>query len=238
MKIGTADFNNNQLSGLLHHKNESCFESLAVWGRRVKALIVSGKWLTSENIYRILSDNRAYQRQIPIVFQNAKVSSDLDRKINRTSAPIKPTSSNLPKILLDYLNERGNRASYNPQGKSIRERRPRLYEFFTNPKMTPTAKDYDFGLEDEFGVVWFDHSRPEDADFIAHFQRKYQNSTLFSQKNRSTRFANNDTFCALQTGGPAAKEMMRDIMIFGAVREVCRIKNMPVPYQEVMRSIF
>lgn len=215
-------------------------------------------------MFQILSKHLKSQKQILFIFKNAKISTSLAQKINALATPIKPKiqqrqapkkpqSSSVPKILTNYLEERGNIAPYNPQGKSIRERRPKLFEFLTNPKMTYSQKDYDFGFEDEFSVVWIDPTNPQDAELIRRFREKYKNSlSLLSEfthdarpspplsTNETTRFANNDTFAFLNLGHTRtiARDMIRDVLIWAATREICRIKNIPFPNQQVIREIF
>lgn len=170
------------------------------------------------------------------------------------SPTIKAASTpSIPKILLDALKKTEEITHYNPQGKSIQERRPRLFAFLTDPTLKHTQQDYDFGLEDEFGVVWIDPTNPQDKDLILHFKKKYTSSlkllTKFTAPTRPnpplsmtdvTRFANNDTYAFLNEGltNPITKDMIRDIMLWGATREVCRSKGIPFPHEEVIRSIF
>lgn len=250
MKIGFGEFSNKDLEDLLYHNNSSFGESLAVWGRRVSAFFVTGKWLDSEHLFKILSKSPS-SNQIPIIFKNAKISPSLAQKISTIATPITPNqnptnqnlSASIPMILNSYLREEGNKAAYNPQGKSITYRRPNLVEFFINPNAY--KNDYDMGFEDEFGVPWIDPSKPEDADFLRLFKEKYKNSlNVLNQlnhpflRNETARFANNDSFAFLNLGQPFAKEMIRDIMLWGATREVCRIKNVSFPHKEVIKTIF
>ena len=248
MKIGQKIYTDGQFSQFLHRQNVTCLDNLKVFGRRIFCFLTSKKWLDSRTVFQILLKSQTSSHQIRLIFKNSKISPSLLQKIKNLSHQ----APSCPAILIQFLQKKGNRTHYNPQGRSIQERRPQLFAFLTDPHMKYTTENYDFGIEDEFGVMWIDPNKTEDADFIRNFEKKYRSSLplpfTFATATQSaplsmkavTRFANNDIYAFLVKGLKQIifKEMIRDIIIWNATRQVCQSQNMRFPHQEVIRYVF
>lgn len=108
----------------------------------------------------------------------------------------------------------------------VQSRRANLYNFFTKEHFVGSEKDYDFGIEDEFGVFYIVPKDKNDRAFLDYLSEKYPYALEFFKQTEdtkhmfslteTTRIANNSTFTCLQTcrDKPQMLKMLKDTLLY------------------------
>lgn len=102
MLINKINFTNTDLTKLIFHQNESFIAGVKVFGRRIVASFKTGNWLASKKIFELMINDPVAKNSIEYVFRNAKVSHELQRKIDTVVSTLiinKPSRTNQESVL-------------------------------------------------------------------------------------------------------------------------------------------
>lgn len=137
------------------------------------------------------------------------------------SAAPQATSSHLSDDLIYKISEKDL--------KKIRKDAPKVYRFLTDRTFKPDPdRDYDLGIEEEYGVLWIEPDRDsKDRRFIDLLRQKYASDfdrierQIFDKRNRfrpdqSTRLANNNIASLFSDAqkDPIIRDVLREALAY------------------------